>query len=118
MFEKESRGALRRCVRCYKLGGSSVSCNSGRRRTSLEGSLTVGRAFLVKIRLDVLRANLSAADATKYTRAQARQWLLDAGFSPAGPWWRVNEADLRLEPPEVAEALPEAEAGARRKRVA
>ena len=68
----------------------------------------MGRAFLVKIRLDVLRANLSAADATQYTRAQARQWLLDAGFAPAGPWWRVNESNLWLEPSEVAQAVPEA----------
>jgi hypothetical protein len=77
----------------------------------------VGRAFLVKIRLDVLRANLSAADRAQYTRAHTRQWLLDAGFAPAGPLWRVNEADLRLEPAEVAEAIPEA-GGARRARVA
>ena len=70
----------------------------------------MGRAFLVKVRLDVLRANLSTADATRYTRADARQWLLDAGFAPAGPWWRVFESDLRLEPDEVVEAAPEAEA--------
>ena len=68
----------------------------------------MGRAFLVKIKLDVLRANLSAADEMQYTRADARQWLLEAGFAPAGPWWRADESDLRLEPSEVAEAVPEA----------
>ena len=67
----------------------------------------MGRTFLVKIKLDVLRANLSAADGTSYTRADARQWLLETGFAPAGPAWRVNEADLWLEPAEVAEAVPE-----------
>ena len=72
----------------------------------------MGRSFLVKIRLDVLRANLSSADAAKYTRADVRQWLLESGFAPAGPWWRVNEADLWLEPSEVAEAVPEAPAEA------
>ena len=67
----------------------------------------MGRAFLIKIKLDVLRANLSAADGTQYTRADARQWLLDGGFAPAGAWWRADESDLRLEPSEVAEAVPE-----------
>ena len=71
------------------------------------------RSFLVKVKLEVLRANLSAADATAYTRRDARQWLLDSGFAPVGPWWRVNEADLWLEPAEVTAALPEAEASTR-----
>ena len=69
----------------------------------------MGRAFLVKVKLDVLRANLSAADRVEYTRAQARRWLLEVGFAPAGAWWRVNESDLWLEPSEVATAVPEAE---------
>ena len=69
----------------------------------------MGRAFLVKVRLDVLRANLSAADKAEYTRAQARRWLLDAGFVPAGAWWRVNESNLCLESSEVAQAVPEVE---------
>jgi hypothetical protein len=74
----------------------------------------VRRSFLVKVKLEVLRANLSAADAAPYTRRDARQWLLDSGFASAGPWWRVNEADLWLEPAEVTAALPEAEAHAPR----
>jgi hypothetical protein len=69
----------------------------------------VGRSFLVRIKLDVLRANLSAADGEAYTRADIRQWLLDAGFEPAGEWWRVNESGLRLEASEVVKAIPEAE---------
>ena len=69
----------------------------------------MGRAFLVKVKLEALRANLSAADGVQYTRADARQWLLDSGFAPAGPWWRAREADLRLEPTEVADAVPEAQ---------
>ena len=69
----------------------------------------MGRSFLVRIKLDVLRANLSAADGEAYTRADVRQWLLDAGFAPAGDWWRVGESGLLLEPSEVDEAVPEAE---------
>jgi hypothetical protein len=69
----------------------------------------VGRSFLVRIKLDVLRANLSAADGEVYTRADIRQWLLDAGFEPAGEWWRVAESGLLLDPAEVVEAVPEAE---------
>jgi hypothetical protein len=69
----------------------------------------VGRSFLVRIKLDVLRANLSAADREVYTRADVRQWLLDAGFEPSGDWWRVNESGLLLDPGEVSEAVPEAQ---------
>jgi hypothetical protein len=69
----------------------------------------VGRSFLVRIKLEVLRANLSAADGEAYTRADVRQWLLDAGFEPAGEWWRVSESGLLLEPSEVFEAVPEVE---------
>jgi hypothetical protein len=69
----------------------------------------VGRSFLVRIKLDTLRANLSAADGEAYTRADVRQWLLDAGFQPAGEWWRVNESGLLLDTVEVLEAMPEAE---------
>ena len=69
----------------------------------------MGRSFLVRVKLDVLRANLSAADGEAYTRADIRQWLLDAGFQPAGEWWRVNESGLLLDPAEVVEAVPEAE---------
>ncbi len=57
--------------------------------------------------MELLRANLSAADGADYTRAHVRQWLLDAGFVPAGAWWRVDESDLLLEPAEVVEAVPE-----------
>ena len=69
----------------------------------------MGRSFLVRVKLDVLRANLSSADRTRYTRADARRWLAESGFTPAGPWWRVNESDLWLEPSEVSEAVPEVE---------
>jgi hypothetical protein len=69
----------------------------------------VGRSFLVRIKLDTLRANLSAADGEAYTRADVRQWLLDAGFQSAGEWWRVNESGLLLDTVEVLEAMPEAE---------
>jgi hypothetical protein len=69
----------------------------------------VGRSFLVRIKLDVLRENLSAADGEAYTRADVRQWLLDAGFEPAGEWWRVNESGLWLDPAEVTQAVPESE---------
>ena len=69
----------------------------------------MGRSFLVRIKLDVLRGNLSAADGEAYTRADVRQWLLDAGFEPVGEWWRVNESGLLLEPTEVLEAVPEVE---------
>ena len=69
----------------------------------------MGRSFLVRINLNVLRANLSAADGEAYTRADIRQWLLDAGFEPAGDWWRVSESGLLLDSSEVVEAIPEAE---------
>ena len=69
----------------------------------------MGRSFLVRIKLEELRANLSAADGEAYTRADVRQWLLDAGFEPAGQWWRVPESGLLLDPAEVLEAVPEAE---------
>ena len=70
----------------------------------------MGRSFLVRIKLDTLRANLSAADGEVYSRADVRRWLLDAGFAPAGGWWRVNESALLLDPAEVVEAVPEDEA--------
>ena len=70
----------------------------------------MGRSFLVRVKLDVLRANLCAADGEAYTRADVRQWLLDAGFEPAGEWWRVKESGLLLDPAEVLEAVPEDEA--------
>lgn len=69
----------------------------------------MGRSFLVRIKLDVLRANLSAADGAAYSRADVRQWLLDAGFKPAGEWWRVSESGLLLDSSEVIEAVPEME---------
>jgi hypothetical protein len=69
----------------------------------------VGRSFLVRIKLDVLRANLSAADGAAYSRAEIRQWLLDAGFEPAGEQWRVNESGLLLNSSEVTDAVPEAQ---------
>ena len=69
----------------------------------------MGRSFLVRVKLDVLRANLSAADGEAYTRADVRRWLLDAGFEPAGGWWRVNESGLLLDPAEVGQAVPESE---------
>ena len=56
-----------------------------------------------------MRTNLSAADGEAYTRADIRQWLLDAGFEPAGEWWRVKESGLLLDAAEVVEAVPEAE---------
>ena len=71
----------------------------------------MGRSFLVRIKLDVLRANLSAADGQAYSRADIRQWLLDAGFEPAGEWWRVRESGLLLDPEEVIDAVPETEFG-------
>ena len=70
----------------------------------------MGRSFLVRIKLDTLRANLSSADGEVYSRADVRRWLLDAGFQPAGGWWRVNESGLLLDPAEVVEAVPEDEA--------
>jgi hypothetical protein len=72
----------------------------------------MGRTFLVKVRTEQLRANLSAADGEGYSRADVRQWLRDAGFQPAGGWWRVDEADLLLDPAEVSEAIPLSEAEA------
>ena len=69
----------------------------------------MGRSFLVRIKLEELRANLSDADGEAYTRADVRQWLLDAGFEPAGDWWRVDESGLLLDAAEVLEAVPEAE---------
>ena len=69
----------------------------------------MGRSCLVRIKLDVLRADLSSADGEAYTRADVRQWLLDGGFEPAGEWWRVNESGLLLDPAEVIDAAPEAE---------
>ncbi len=68
------------------------------------------RSFLVKIRTERLRANLSAADGADYSRADVRRWLLDAGFQPAGASWRVDKSNLLLEPAEVAAAIPEAQA--------
>jgi hypothetical protein len=81
----------------------------------------VGQAFFVKVRMERLRANLSAADGADYSRADVRGWLKDAGFVPQGAWWRVDESNLLLEPAEVSEILPAAEAGdavRRRARVA
>lgn len=69
----------------------------------------MGRSFLVRIKLDVLRANLSAADGQAYSRDDIRQWLLDAGFEPTGEWWRVRESGLLLDSAEVIEAVPEME---------
>ena len=69
----------------------------------------MGRLFLVKIRMGRLRANLSAADEVDYSRADVRRWLEDAGFTPAGDRWRVDEANLLLDPAEVSDAMPEIE---------
>lgn len=73
----------------------------------------MGRCYLLKVNLTLLRANLSAADGASYSRADVRRWLLDAGFEPAGEWWRVSESGLLLDPSEVIEAVPEAEVSAR-----
>lgn len=72
----------------------------------------MGQAFHVRIRIEQLRANLSAADRADYSRAEVRGWLKDAGFEPQGNWWRVDESNLLLEPAEVIEIVPAAEAGA------
>lgn len=67
----------------------------------------MARRFLVKIRLGVLRSNLSRADGYDYTQAEVIQWLKDAGFSPAGESWNVSESDLgHLDPSEVVEVTP------------
>lgn len=72
----------------------------------------MGQAFHVRISIEQLRANLSAADGADYSRAEVRGWLKDAGFEPQGNWWRVDESDLLLEPAEVIEIIPAAEAEA------
>jgi hypothetical protein len=60
------------------------------------------RRLRVHIDLSRLAANLSAEDHTTVSDAQARQFLLDAGFAPAGDGWLVNECDLgQVEPAEV-----------------
>ena len=43
----------------------------------------MGRSFLVRIKLDTRRADLTAADGEANLRADVRRWLLDAGFHEA-----------------------------------
>lgn len=74
----------------------------------------MGRSFLVRVNFETLRSNLSSADGASYTPDDVRRWLHDAGFAPAGGWWRVEESGLLLEPSEVIEAVPEAETSGRR----
>ena len=70
----------------------------------------MGRSFLVRVKPDTLRASRSSADGEVYSRADVRRRLLDAGFPPAGGWWRVQESGLLLDPSELVEAVPEDEA--------
>jgi hypothetical protein len=49
----------------------------------------------VHIRLDLLRAHLSAEDRQPKSEADVLTWLGEAGFGRAdGPWWLVDELDL------------------------
>jgi hypothetical protein len=60
------------------------------------------RRLRVHIDLSRLAVNLSAEDHTTVSDAQARQFLLDAGFTPDRDGWFVNECDLgQVEPEEV-----------------
>jgi hypothetical protein len=60
------------------------------------------RRLRVPVDLSRLAANLSAEDHTTVSDAQARQFLLDAGFTPDRDGWFVNECDLgQVEPEEV-----------------
>jgi hypothetical protein len=56
----------------------------------------------VKIDLPALIAHLSREEGRGLSQAEVLQWLEDAGFTRAGEWWAVAEADLgQLDPSEV-----------------
>ena len=63
------------------------------------------RKFLIRVRLEQLRSNLSKADHREYSVAEVRQWLQDAGFKPVEDGWLVDQAHLgQLQPAEVEDA--------------
>ena len=63
--------------------------------------------FLVRVRMAILQANLSVADACEYTAREVEEWMLAAGFRPRGDQWLVEEPDLGcLDPAEVSEIRP------------
>jgi hypothetical protein len=62
----------------------------------------MGKQLLVQLDLAVLREHLSREDRRAVSEAEVRRWLQDAGFTPRGDRWVVNERDLgQVEPSEV-----------------
>lgn len=56
----------------------------------------------IRINLDLLRENVSKADARMWSEAEVLRFLREAGFTPDGDWWLGSEADLgQLDPEEV-----------------
>jgi hypothetical protein len=60
------------------------------------------RRLIIEIDIPVVVAHLSREEGRDVTEADVRQWLLDAGFTPRGGRWIVNEPDLgQMDPSEV-----------------
>jgi hypothetical protein len=60
------------------------------------------KRLVVEIDIAVLTAHLSKEEGRPVPEDEVRQWLSDAGFTPDGNRWIVNEADLgQLDPSEV-----------------
>jgi len=69
------------------------------------------KRVIVDVNLAAVAANLSKEERRHVSEHEVRQWLRDAGFSPHGERWIVDEPDLgHLDPSEVRslEDAPEA----------
>jgi hypothetical protein len=62
----------------------------------------VRRRLIVQLDVRRLCEHLSRVDLRPWTVEQVLHWLRDAGFTPFGDRWLVDEADLgQVEPSEV-----------------
>ena len=68
----------------------------------IRAEMYMPKRVIVDVDLAAVAANLSSEDRREVGEAEARQFLLDAGFQPHGDRWIVEEPNLgHLEPSEV-----------------